>query len=128
MPLYTGLLVITPKLPTLSNTTYMFFIGQAFYSQLILLAVQDRPFPYQIVGTLGQSCQQMSKKKMNGMPDFSSLSADDQTKLIASNVPLLHVFQEAGCIGDPDSGLTKGNHPFFVFYFWKTSMQLYIVF
>ena len=84
-------------------------LGQAFFSQLILLAVQDRPFPYQIVGTLGQSCQQMSKKKMNGMPDFSSLSADDQTKLIASNVPLLHVFQEAGCVGEPDTGLTKGN-------------------
>lgn len=82
--------------------------GQAFFSQLILLAVQDRPFPYQIVQGVAQSCQQLSKKKMNGMPDFSSLSADDQTKLIASNVPLLHVFQDAGCIGDPDSGLTKG--------------------
>ena len=85
------------------------FLGQAFFSQLILLAVQDRPFPYQIVQGVAKSCQQLSKKKMNGMPDFSSLSADDQTKLIASNVPLLHVFQDAGCIGDPDSGLTKGN-------------------
>ena len=93
------------------------FLGQAFFSQLILLAVQDRPFPYQIVQGVAQSCQQLSKKKMNGMPDFSSLSADDQTKLIASNVPLLHVFQDAGCIGDPDSGLTKGNHPFLYFIF-----------
>ena len=117
MPLYTGLLVITPKLPTLSNTTYMFFIGQAFYSQLILLAVQDRPFPYQMVKGIEKGCDAFAKKKMSGLPDFSSLSADDQTKLIASNVPLLHVFQEAGCIGDPDSGLTKGKHPFFVFYF-----------
>ena len=84
-------------------------IGQAFFSQLILLAVQDRPFPYQIVKGLGQSCEMMSKKKMIGLPDFSSLTADDQSKLIASNVPLLHVFQDAGCLGDADSGLTKGN-------------------
>ena len=72
------------------------------------MAVQDRPFPYQTVKTIGQSCEMMSKKKMIGLPDFSTLSADDQSKLIASNVPLLHVFQDAGCLGDPDSGLTKG--------------------
>jgi hypothetical protein len=73
------------------------------------LAVQDRPFPYRIVQGIEQGCDSFAKKKMTGLPDFSSLSADDQTKLIASNVPLLHVFQDAGCVGDPDSGLTKGN-------------------
>lgn len=95
------------------SATQMLFMdklnkGQAFYSQLILLAVQDRPFPYRIVQGIEQGCDSFAKKKMTGLPDFSSLSADDQTKLIASNVPLLHVFQDAGCVGDPDSGLTKG--------------------
>ena len=55
-----------------------------------------------------EGCNFFAKKNMNGLPDFSNLSADDQTKLIASNVPLLHVFQEAGCVGDPNFGLSKG--------------------
>ena len=66
-----------------------------------------------MVKGIERGCDGFAKKKMAGLPDFSTLSADDQTKLIASNVPLLHVFQDAGCIGDPDSGLTKGNVRFF---------------
>ena len=62
-----------------------------------------------MVKGIEKGCDAFATKKMTGLPDFSSLSADDQTKLIASNVPLLHVFQEAGCVGDPDTGLTKGN-------------------
>ena len=61
-----------------------------------------------MVKGLAKGCEEFSKKKMSGLPDFSNLSADDQRKLIASNVPLLHVFQEAGCIDHPNSGLTKG--------------------
>ena len=64
-----------------------------------------------MVKGIEKGCDAFATKKMAGLPDFSSLSADDQTKLIASNVPLLHVFQEAGCVGDPDAGLTKGNTP-----------------
>ena len=75
------------------------------------MAVQDRPFPYRMVNGIQQGCDAFAKKKMTCLQDFSSLSADDQTKLITSNVPLLHVFQEAGCVGDPDSGLSKGNTP-----------------
>ena len=65
-----------------------------------------------MVKGIEKGCDAFATKKMTGLPDFSSLSADDQTKLIASNVPLLHVFQEAGCLGDPDTGLTKGTNTY----------------
>ena len=90
------------------------FAGQALYSQLILLALQDRPFPFQIVQGISKGCTDFCKRRIKGVPDFSDLSADDQLKLISANVPLLHVFQEAGCINVPDYGLNKGQFYIFI--------------
>ena len=78
------------------------------YSQLILLAMQDRPFPYKLLQEISNGCTEICKKRTKGVPDFSDISANDQMKLISANVPLLHVFQEAGNIDCPDSGLNKG--------------------
>ena len=71
------------------------------------MAVQDRPFPYKMVKGVADGCEDFCKRRMKGVPEFSDISVDDQRELFAANVPLL-VFQEAGCIDEPDSGLTKG--------------------
>ena len=80
---------------------------QGFYAETLILTAFNKPFPFRMTQNFKMICKHGAQQKLISMPDFTTLSDHDQANLVISNEPMNHVFQEAFCLYDNDSGLGK---------------------